>query len=214
MAQQQGYKVWSHFPNVAYNVIGMAASQGGLMAIRSILAALPPDFPAAIVVVQHLYPHSPTYMDSLLSRDTALQVRQAASGEVLQPGVVYTPVPDRHLLVTPSGTLRLGDGPKVNYARPAADQLFTSLASTYRSRAIAVVLTGRVSDGKLGVLAVKRQGGMVIAQDPSTCASASMPQAAIDTGKVDFVLPPDQIAPALVDAIGAAPTLPLAARAG
>jgi two-component system chemotaxis response regulator CheB len=212
MLQQLGYKVWSHFPNVAFNVVGIAASQGGLKAIRSILAALPPDFPAAIVVVQHIYPHSPSYMDSLLSRDTLLRVKQAASGEVLQPGVIYTPVPDCHLLVTPNGTLLLGDGPKVNFARPAADKLFTSLASTYRSRAIAVVLSGRETDGKLGVLALKRQGGMVIAQDPATCACASMPQAAIATGKVDFVLPPDQIATALVDAIGAtaAPLLPSA----
>jgi len=205
MAQQQGYKVWSLFPNVAYNVVGIAASQGGLSAIRSILSTLPPDFPAALVVVQHLYPHCPSYMASLLSQETALQVKQAQSGEVLRPGVVYTPVPDRHLLVSADGTLCLTDGPKVNFARPAADKLFISLASTYRSRAIAVVLTGRESDGKLGVLAVKRQGGMVIAQDPATCTCASMPQAAIDTGKVDVVLPPDQIAAALVDWVRLAP---------
>lgn len=204
MIQQQGYRVWSQFPGVAYNVVGIAASQGGLQAIRSILAALPSNFPAALVVVQHIYPHSPSYMDLLLRRETALQVKPAESGEVLRPGVVYTPVPDRHLVVAADGTLCLENGPKVNFTRPAADKLFTSLAATYRSRAIAVVLTGRESDGKLGVLALKRQGGMVIAQDPATCAYASMPQAAIDTGKVDIVLPPDQIAAALIDVIGAA----------
>ncbi|HAX76576.1 MAG TPA: chemotaxis protein CheB, partial [Cyanobacteria bacterium UBA11372] len=95
-------------------------------------------------------------------------------------------------------TLLLSDTAKMNFARPAADKLFMSVASTYKSRAIAVVLTGKGSDGTLGVLSIKKHGGMAIAQDESTSECFNMPRAAIATGKVDWVLPVDAIASTLV----------------
>jgi two-component system chemotaxis response regulator CheB len=190
-------RVLCHFPNIAYNVIGIAASQGGLRAIKMILAALPPDFPAAIVVVQHLSPSYPSYLTSILSRSTSLSVKQAEPGDWLQPGMIYTPVPNQHLLVNPEGTLSLSDSAKVNFARPAADKLFWSLALSYQMRAIAVVLTGRNTDGALGALAIKKHGGTVIAQNEASSECFIMPQATIATGKVDWVLPLESIAPML-----------------
>ena len=190
--------IFSQFPNIAFNVVALAASMGGLTAISTVLSALPADFPAAILVVQHLSPKFPSQLSEVLSRRTALPVKPAATGDVLRPGSVYVAVPNQHLLVAPNGTLLLSDAPKMNFVRPAADQLFMSLASTYKSRAIAVVLTGSGSDGALGLLSIKKHGGMAIAQDESTSEFFNMPGAAIATGKVDFVLPLEAIASTLV----------------
>lgn len=133
-----------------------------------------------------------------------MRVKPAATGDVLRPGTVYVAVPAQHLLVAPNGTLLLSDAPKMNFVRPAADKLFMSLASTYKSRAIAVVLTGSGSDGALGVLSIKKHGGMAIAQDESTSESFSMPRAAIATGQVDWVLPLEAIASTLVHLVTSA----------
>ena len=193
-----GHRIISHFPNNAYNVVAIASSTGGLKAISQILSALPADFPAAITIVQHMYPECRSHMAQILSRSTTLRVKQAESGEVLRPGTVYTPVPNKHLLVNPNATLSLSDAPKVNFVRPAANKLFASVAASFKSRAIAVVLTGKESDGVLGVLAIKKSGGTVIAQDEASCECFSMPKSAIETGKVDLVLPLDAIADHLI----------------
>jgi two-component system, chemotaxis family, protein-glutamate methylesterase/glutaminase len=190
--------IFSQFPNIAFNVVALAASMGGLKAISTVLSALPADFPAAILVVQHLRPDFPSQLPQILSRRTALRVKPAATGDVLRPGTVYVAVPAQHLLVGPNGMLLLSDTPKMHFVRPAADKLFMSVATTYKSRAIAVVLTGRGSDGALGVLSIKKHGGLAIAQDESTSEFFNMPGAAIATGKVDLVLPLEAIASTLV----------------
>jgi two-component system, chemotaxis family, protein-glutamate methylesterase/glutaminase len=196
--QTPQHHVVSHFPNIAFNVVALAASAGGLSAIRTILSALPADFPAAILVVQHLSPTYPSQLPKILSRHTVLPVKPAETGDVLRPGTVYVAVPDQHLMVQSNGTLLLSNAPKMNFARPAADKLLMSMASTYKSRAIAVILTGSNSDGAMGVLSVKKYGGIAIAQDKATSEFFSMPEAAIATGKVDLVLPIEVIASALV----------------
>ncbi|NJK48290.1 chemotaxis protein CheB [Candidatus Gracilibacteria bacterium] len=195
------HRVLSHFPNVAYNVIGIAASQGGLRAIQTIVSTLPADFPAAIVVVQHTSANFPSYLTDILSRSTSLQVESARTGLLLRPGIIYTLVPDRHILINPDGTLLLSDSPKLNFVRPAADLLFRSLATIYKTRAISVVLTGRNSDGALGTISIKKHGGIAIAQDETTSEFFTMPKAAIATGKVDWVLPLYAIAPKLVNLV-------------
>lgn len=192
---------WTYdcFPNIAYSVVGIVASLGGLRAMRTILSDLPADFPAAIVVVQHLSPHYPSKLPWLLKLNTALQVKQANAGELLQPSTIYTAVPNQHLLVSPEGTLAFSSKGKINFCRPAADLLLGSIASVYQRRAVAVVLTGRGCDGALGAAAIKQQGGVVIVQNEATSECFSMPQAAIRTGCVDWVLPVEAIAPMLVN---------------
>lgn len=201
MTSKHEDRILSHFPNVAFNVVVIAASAGGLSAISEILSHLPSDFPAAIIVVQHLHPQCRSYMAKILSNHTTLRVKQAEAGELLRPGTLYTPVPDKHLLVNLNGILSLSDAPKVNFVRPAADKLFASVATTYKARVIAVVLTGKGTDGLLGVLAIKKHGGVAIAQDRASSAFFGMPQAAIGTGKVDFVLPLNSIASTLVSLV-------------
>lgn len=198
LLQTRPQSVFSQFPNIAFNVVALAASMGGLQAISTVLSALPADFPAAILVVLHLSPNFPSHLAEVLSLQTRLPVKPAATGEVLRPGTVYVAVPAKHLVVQPNGTLLLCDTPKMNFVRPAADKLFMSVAATYKSRAIAVVLTGSGSDGTLGVLSIKKHGGIAIAQDESTSEFFNMPGAAIATGKVDLVLPLEAIASTLV----------------
>jgi len=114
------------------------------------------------------------------------------------PGAVYIAPPDRHLLVNPDGTLSLSQSELVHFVRPSADLLFESVAASYRERAIAVVLTGTGSDGSMGVQAIKKMGGTVIAQNQQSAEFGGMPAAAVQSGAVDFVLPLDEIASALV----------------
>lgn len=191
------HRILTHFPNIAFNAVALIASAGGLRAISAVLSTLPADFPAAILVIQHLSANYPSQLPAILNQRTALTVKPATTGDVLRPGTVYVAVPNRHLLVQPNGMLLLSNTPKMNFVRPAADKLLMSMASTYKSRAIAVVLTGCGSDGALGVLSIKKYGGTTIAQDQSTSQFFGMPSSAIATGKVDWVLPLEAIASTL-----------------
>lgn len=181
-----------------FEIVAIAASAGGLHALSLVLGALPADFPCPIVVVQHLDPRHKSLMAQILSRRTRLAVREAANGDRLEPGTVLVAPPDRHLLVNPDGSIALVQSELVQFVRPSADLLFDSVAGSYRERAIAVVLTGSGSDGAMGVRAIKKMGGTVVAQDEPSSEYFGMPNAAIQTGCVDFVLPLREIAGALV----------------
>ena len=186
------------FPGAAFDVVALASSAGGIAALSEILGSLPGEFPAAIVVVQHLDPRHRSLMADILRRRTALNVAQAAEGDHIEAGTVYIAPPDRHLLVNANGTLSLSHSELVHFVRPSADLLFESVAASYRKRAIAVVLTGTGSDGSMGIGAIKKMGGTVVAQDQASAEFSGMPGAAIRSGNADFVLPLDEIAPALV----------------
>lgn len=176
------------------HIVALAASVGGLRALSEILSNLPADFPAPIVVVQHLDPQQPSRMAEIISYRTSLIVKQAEEADRLHPGWVYIAPPDKHLLVNSDETLSLSDSARVRFSRPAANNLFESVAKSFKERAIAVVLTGRDGDGATGVQAIKRVGGTVIVQDEASCECFSMPESAIALGCVDFVLPLSEIA--------------------
>lgn len=182
----------------SFDVVAIAASAGGLNAINVVLANLPALFPATIVVVQHLDPRHRSLMAEILARNTSLQVKQAEDGEIKHTGTVYIAPPDRHLLVNSDGTLALSQSELVHFVRPSADLLFESVAASHKERAIAVVLTGTGSDGSMGVQAIKKMGGTVICQDVETAEFSGMPLAAMQSKCVDFSLPLDEIAAALV----------------
>lgn len=184
--------------HAAFDIVALAASAGGLKALSRVLEALPADFPATVVVVQHLDPRHRSLMANILSRRTLLRVKQAEEGEGVCAATVYIAPPNRHLLVNSDGTLSLTQSELVHFLRPSADLLFESVAASYRDRAIAVVLTGTGSDGAMGVQAIKKMGGTVLVQDETTAEFFGMPSAAIQSGSVDFVLPLDEIPLALV----------------
>lgn len=182
-------------------MIGLAASAGGLRALDEVLTALPADLPAALVVVQHLDRRHPSMMASILARHTGLRVKEAEDHDHLEASTVYVAPPDRHLLVNPDGTLSLVQTPLVHFVRPSADLMFESLAASYDGRAIAVVLTGSGSDGSGGVRAIRERGGTVVVQDLESSEHRGMPQAAIETGCADAILPLSAIASALVELV-------------
>jgi two-component system chemotaxis response regulator CheB len=185
-----------------FEIVALAASAGGLRALSEVLAGLPADFPAALVVVQHLDPRHRSLMAEILGRRTPLAVRQAADDEHVQPGSVFIAPPDRHLLVNPDGLLSLTRTELVHFSRPSADLLLESVAASYRERAIGVILSGSGSDGAMGAKAIKKMGGTLIVQDPATAEFAGMPGAARQTGLADFVLPLEEISGALRSLLG------------
>ena len=180
-----------------FDIVALAASAGGLNALTHVLAALPSDFPAALVVVQHLDRRHRSLMADILSRRTRVRVVEASAGDALQPGFAYIAPPDRHLLVNQDHTLSLTQTELVHFVRPSADLLFESTAASFKERAIAVVLSGSGQDGAMGVRAIKKMGGTVIVQEAANAEFRGMPDAALATGLADFVLPLDDIAPAL-----------------
>lgn len=185
-------------PKGYFDIVAIGASAGGLPALIQILAPLPPDFPVPIVMVEHIPADKPSHLAQVLRRHTKLQVLVADTGQVIQPGTVYVAPPDRHLLVQPGGVLALSDQPKIHFVRPSATALFESVAPVSSEHAIAIVLSGMGTDGSDGVRAIKKAGGRVIVQDKETAFAFAMPQAAIQTGCYDFVLPANKIASALL----------------
>jgi two-component system, chemotaxis family, protein-glutamate methylesterase/glutaminase len=185
----------------SFAIVALAASAGGLKALTIVLAGLPREFPAAIVMVQHLDPRHRSMLSDILGRRTFLGVRQARQDDAVRPGCVLVAPPDHHLLVNPDGTVSLSRAALVHFVRPSADLLFESVAASYRERAIAVVLSGSGSDGAMGVRAIKKMGGTVLVQDEEA-EFGGMPRAAANTGAADLVLPLHLIAPALLDLVG------------
>ena len=191
---------------VQFDIVAMVSSAGGLAAVRHVLEQLPVTFPAAIVIVQHLDPRHRSLMAGILSRHTQLTVKEAEEGDRLSSGHVFLAPPNRHLLVNPDRSLSLSQSELVHFLRPSGDLLFESVAASHKDRAIAVVLTGTGSDGAMGVRAIKKMGGTVVVQDPEHAEFNGMPQAAIATQNVDFILALDDIAEALIALVGKTPT--------
>ncbi len=181
-----------------FDVVAIGSSAGGLQALSRVLSPLPLEFPASILIVQHLDPHHKSMMSDLLSHQTKLRVKQAEHGEVLLPGVAYIAPPDEHFMVGP-GKVQLAHSQLVHYSRPSIDLLFESVAGTYGSRSIAVLLSGSNRDGSAGIRTVKEAGGTTIAQDPANAEFKVMPMAAVRTGSVDLVLDLQNIGPTLVE---------------
>jgi two-component system chemotaxis response regulator CheB len=182
----------------AYDVVALGASAGGFGALSTVLGALEASFPAPIVVVQHLDPRHRSLMAQILARRTPLVVTEAVQDEKIAPGHVFIAPPGHHLLINGDGTTSLTQTELVHFVRPSADLLFESVAAAFRERSLAVVLSGTGSDGAMGLTAVKKMGGTTVAQDETTSEFFGMPKAAIETGAIDFVLPLEEIAPALV----------------
>jgi two-component system chemotaxis response regulator CheB len=180
-----------------YDIVAMGASAGGLNALSQVLKRLPKTFPSSIVIVQHLAPGHKSWMANLLGRSTELKVKQAEHGEILLPGTVYTAPPDEHMLVGP-GKIQLAHSQLVHFSRPSIDLLFESVAGTYGSRSIAVVLSGSGRDGSGGIRTIKEAGGITIAQVPEEAEFRHMPEAAVETGCVDFTLPLEKISETLM----------------
>lgn len=187
----------SSAPVSRFDIIVVAASLGGVSALRTVIGALPASFPLPVLVCQHLGHRTPGVLDGVLGREARLRVTYAREGDRPAAGNVYLASSDRHLVVRRDGTLGFSTGERVNYCRPAADVLFRSAAEFYGAAVIAVVLTGRGRDGARGTEAIRERGGFAIAQDEASSEAFEMPLAARDIGRADLVLGLSQIAGAL-----------------
>ena len=184
-------------PRLAYEIVVVGCSLGGLQALEVILDGMPRDFPLPIAVVQHRHQASNETLPSHLRRFSRLPVVDVEDKQWIRPGTVYLAPANYHLLVE-RGEFSLSIDEKVRHSRPSVDVLFQSAADAYGDRTIAVVLTGANNDGARGVQRVKSRGGLVVVQDPDTAEAPQMPRAAIEAVAVDQILRLDQIASYLV----------------
>ena len=186
---------------MAYELVVVGASWGGMRAINELLSGLPSGFGAAVVIAQHRGVTSTGGLAHVLERGSRLPVKDADDKEAIRPGCVYLAPADYHLLVEP-GAFALSVDEQVQYSRPSIDVLFESAADAYGRRAVGILLTGSNDDGAHGLRAIQRRGGLTIAQDPATAEAPAMPAAAINAGAADKVLPLTAIAPLLVELCG------------
>jgi two-component system chemotaxis response regulator CheB len=187
---------------MAYDVVAIGASWGGLAALRELLGALPGDFAAPIVVVQHrMSSGDDELLPALLNSATALSVREATDKSPLAAGEVVVAPPDYHMLVEPGAVALSADAP-VQFSRPSIDVLLESAAEAYRERAVGVILTGANDDGADGLAAIRRRGGLAIVQDPADAVRTEMPQAALNAVPDARRLLLREIAPALEAMVG------------
>jgi len=180
-----------------HDLIVIGASAGGVEALKRIVAKLPEDLRAAILVVLHLGLKGPSFLPEILNAVGPLTAVHPLDRETLRYGRIYVAPPDYNLVVEP-GMVRLTRGPNENRHRPAVDPLFQSAAEVYGPLVVACILTGALDDGTAGAIAVRRHGGTIIAQDPADAMHAGMPSSVIDHVTVDYVLPLSRIAPKLI----------------
>ncbi|RLF04301.1 MAG: chemotaxis response regulator protein-glutamate methylesterase [Thermoprotei archaeon] len=187
-----------------YIAVAIASSTGGPSAVAEVLKSFPSDFPAAVFIVQHMPAFFTKSFAEHLDMLTPLKVKEAEDGDQVYAGHAYVAPGDWHMRIeglAPKVRIRLEKGPRINFVRPSADPTMEDVARCFGSFSIGVVLTGMGEDGKRGVQAIKSRGGYVIAQDQNTSVVFGMPQAAIESGCVDAVLPIDEIGNEIVKVV-------------
>ena len=187
------------FP-VESQLVVIGSSAGGIEALSRVVASLPADFPAPIVIAQHLDPRRPSHLHEILARHATLPVRVVEEREALENGVIFV-VPSNRLVEISHGDLRL-HAAKAGAVAPSIDVLFESAASVFGPGLIAVILTGSGSDGSAGVWHVKKAGGAVVIENPATAMFPSMPSS-IPPSLVDATADLDSIGAILCDLLAA-----------
>lgn len=185
----------------ANKVLAVGVSTGGPNALSYLLPQLPGDFPAAILIVQHMPEGFTEMFASRLNTLCAIEVKEAREGDLVLPGRALIAPGNRHLKVKrlPLGTIAvLSDAPPVNGHRPSADVLFRSVAAEYGGSATGLIMTGMGADGAEGIGEIMARGGMTVAQDEESCVVFGMPKVAIEKQHIREVVSLEQMAGALV----------------
>jgi two-component system chemotaxis response regulator CheB len=185
-------------------LIVVGTSLGGLEAMRKLLGDLPIEMPP-IAVVQHRTAEITSSLVDLLQCYTSLPIVEPDDKTPIQPNHIYIAPVDYHLLVERGPHFALSIDPPVRHARPSIDVLFESAADVFGDRTIAVVLTCASDDGADGAAAIRRRGGRVLVQDPSTALAPTLPQAALERAGADRVVSIDEMASALLRACDLVP---------
>jgi two-component system chemotaxis response regulator CheB len=182
------------------DIIVIGGSSGATAPLKTILARLPENLPAAVFVVLHIPARSLGILATVAGAASALPVHAAIDGMKIEPGNIYLGVPDHHLIIV-DGHIRLSRGPRENMSRPAIDALFRSAAAAYGSRVIGVILSGLLNDGAAGLEAVKRCGGLALVQDPAEAIADEMPRSAMAAVTADLAIPSTRIGDVLSDLV-------------
>jgi two-component system chemotaxis response regulator CheB len=181
-----------------FPVVVLAASTGGPATVMRLAPGFTRDFPAAVILVQHMPASFTTQYAAQLAEFTGIRVKEAEPNESLQPGTFYICPGGQHLRVTPTGRIQLdGSSGRINGYLPNIDATMESVAAFAGAMSIGAILTGMGNDGAIGAKAIKTAGGLVLAQDEATCVIFGMPAEAIKAGAVDQVLGIDDIYPAI-----------------
>jgi two-component system, chemotaxis family, protein-glutamate methylesterase/glutaminase len=175
------------------DMVVIGASTGGPVAVKTVLSALPSDFPVGIAVVQHIEARFADGYARWLDGECPLSVRLATDGQSLSGGTVVVAPGDEHLLIR-NDRVVLDNGPKVGNHRPAVDRLFETAAASFGTRLVGVLLTGMGRDGAAGCVAIREHGGFTIVQDEATSFIYGMPKAAAELGGASVVKPIEEIA--------------------
>lgn len=181
---------------MAFEIVVVGTSTGGLKALQILLAGLPESFPLPMVIVQHRGRDAETGLSEYLSRSSGLPVSEPEDKEAVLSSHVYLAPRDYHLLIE-GGSFALSTDAPVAFARPSIDVLFKSAADEYKESVIGVILTGAKHDGAHGLAEIKSRGGFTLVEDPTSAGCPEMPRAAIELTSVDLILPLPEIAPRL-----------------
>lgn len=173
-------------------IVAIGGSAGSIDALRDVLAPLPATTGAKIAIVVHVSPSHPSLLAPVLSSYTRLPVVEAVDKLPASPGTIVVAPPDYHLLVERGGWFALSRDPAVHFSRPAIDHLFHSAARS-RDHLVGILLSGGNDDGAAGLQKIQQVGGKVAVQDPATCASREMPNAALARLTPDLVGSPAAI---------------------
>lgn len=179
-------------------VVAVAASTGGPQILHRFLSELPADFPAPIAIVQHINAAFAESLAGWLANTSRLKVRLAQDGELLMPGHVLIAPPGVHMVIPFRGRVALKQGVERDGHMPSGTVLLESAAKAYGRRAVGLILTGMGEDGAAGMLAVKQAGGITVAQNEESCVVFGMPGAAVERNAVDYLIPGDEVASALL----------------
>jgi len=180
-----------------FPIVGIGASAGGLAAFTDLLRHLPIDTGMGFVLIQHLNPEHKSLLSKILAKTIQMPVIEVIDGMSVEPNHVYV-IPPNTKMTLAQGRLRLSPREKSNGKYMPVDVFFRSLAEDRGSKTIGVVLSGTDGDGAQGLKAIKAAGGITFAQCEETAEFSGMPNTAVATGHVDFILPPDAIASELV----------------
>jgi len=183
------------------NVVMIGVSTGGPSTLKELFNEIPP-LNAAFVIVLHITPEMDYRIAQGLDASASMPVALARDGEFLKAGNVYLAPGGFHLKLDGNHRVSLCEGARVNYVQPSVDVAMLSLTRPIVGAVIGVILTGMGKDGAEGLRHVKRIGGTTLAQDQKSSVIYGMPKAALETGAVDFVLPPRGIAAKLIELLG------------